>query len=139
MKAENNEKKTESPSAASLSGLIWSLSVSGSVYLGQRLAPDIEPQEPNLDLARHTIDTLQMLKDKTEGNRTGAETELLDSALYQLRMQFIETGKALKNKQPGDAPQPEDRPGSEAPETPAPPGAGKPADTPAPDAGKKPD
>ena len=120
MKAENNEKKTESPSAASLSGLIWTLSVSGNVYMGQRLSPEIEPQEPNLNLARHTIDTLQMIKEKTEGNRTDAETELLDSALHQLHLQFIETEKSLKDKKPEtEDPKPEDKPEPDAKETPA--------------------
>lgn len=118
MKAENNEKKIESPSAASLSGLIWTLSVSGNVYMGQRLSPEIEPQEPNLHLARHTIDTLQMIKERTEGNRTEAETELLDSALHQLHLQFVETEKALKDKQP-ETPKPEDKPEPDTKETPA--------------------
>ncbi len=42
------------------------------------------------DAARHVIDTLAMLKEKTQGNLAPEETRLLDSVLYDLRMKFVQ-------------------------------------------------
>ena len=45
------------------------------------------------DLAKHTIDTLDMLEEKTKGNLTKDEAGMLDSVLHQLRMMFVTTRK----------------------------------------------
>lgn len=47
--------------------------------------------EPNLALARQTIDTLEMLEGKTRGNLDDEEAKLLEGLLYELRMRFVET------------------------------------------------
>jgi hypothetical protein len=47
----------------------------------------------NLAAARHTIDILDMLKRKTQGNLEDAETRLLDSLLFELRMRVVEVSK----------------------------------------------
>jgi hypothetical protein len=39
--------------------------------------------------ARHAIDTVQMLYDKTQGNRTPEETEEFDRILHELRLSFV--------------------------------------------------
>ena len=54
---------------------------------GERVA------EPNLALARQTIDTLAMLETKTQGNLEQEEARLLEGLLYELRMRFVEVGK----------------------------------------------
>ncbi len=51
------------------------------------------PVEPNLLLARQTIDTLEMLTEKTRGNLTDTESKLLESILYELHMRFVEANK----------------------------------------------
>lgn len=43
----------------------------------------------DLSLAKHTIDTIDMLKAKTEGNRTDEEEELIKNILYDLKMKFV--------------------------------------------------
>lgn len=48
----------------------------------------------DLDLAKHQIDTLAMLEDKTQGNLTDDEKALLDQALYQIRMQYVQVAQA---------------------------------------------
>jgi hypothetical protein len=53
-----------------------------------------ELPEKNLPLARHTIDSLEMLQDKTRGNLDVEETRLLESLLYELRMRFVEASSA---------------------------------------------
>lgn len=44
--------------------------------------------EENLDQARYLIDTLGMLQEKTKGNLTPQEAELLEGVLYELRMKY---------------------------------------------------
>ncbi|HWZ81436.1 MAG TPA: DUF1844 domain-containing protein [Terriglobales bacterium] len=52
---------------------------------------------PHVDLigARHTIDTLSMLGDKTKGNLTQKEQTFLQNALYELRMAYVEVTNTL--------------------------------------------
>ena len=42
-------------------------------------------------VAQQTIDTLEMLRDKTLGNLDDSERQLVDSLLYELRMRFVES------------------------------------------------
>jgi len=53
--------------------------------------------QPQLDLigARQTIDTLSMLAEKTKGNLTSKEESLLQNALYELRMAYVEVTNAI--------------------------------------------
>lgn len=72
------------------------MSIIGSAYvhLGDAPDPDGQAVEPNLTLARNDIDLLRLLQDKTKGNLTGDEERLIDQALYDLRMRFVEVAKA---------------------------------------------
>lgn len=51
------------------------------------------------DLAKHTIDTLDMLEEKTKGNLTKDEAAMLDAVLHQLRMTFVTTRKEPEPQQ----------------------------------------
>ncbi len=70
------------------------LSIIGSAYvhLGDAPGPDGAPDR-DLALARQDIDLLGLLQEKTRGNLSGEEERLLDQALYDLRMRFIEVSK----------------------------------------------
>jgi hypothetical protein len=52
-----------------------------------------ERAEPDPLVAKQTIDTLEMLRDKTRGNLDDEERNLIDSLLYELQMRFVETGR----------------------------------------------
>ncbi len=56
-----------------------------------------EGQQPQVDLlgARQSIDMLSILLDKTKGNLAGSEQALIDSALFELRLAFLEITQAL--------------------------------------------
>ncbi len=71
------------------STLVVSLATSAMLYLGD--IPDPEGGKPtvNLQLARHTIDTLAMLEEKTQGNLSEEEASLLSRFLYDLRVRFV--------------------------------------------------
>ena len=79
--------------AIDFSTFILSLSHSALVHLGDAPLPDDQDPEQNLLLARQTIDLLGILQEKTRNNLTGEEERLLDQALYDLRLRFVEISK----------------------------------------------
>jgi hypothetical protein len=83
---------------ATLSMLMTSLGMQAMVALGLVVATAGEVPKPRLNEARHLIDTLALLEEKTAGNRTVDESALLESLLHELRMSFVavqsQTGKA---------------------------------------------
>ena len=73
------------PIPADFAGLVISLAAQASMLLG--LMPGGPP--PDLEGARGVISLVEMLQEKTRGNRTPEEDRLLDDVLYQLRMAFV--------------------------------------------------
>ncbi len=73
---------------------IASLYMSGMFQLGMLRE---EGQQPQVDLvgARHTIDTISMLEEKTRGNLTDNEKAVLQDCLFRLRMAFVEITNVL--------------------------------------------
>lgn len=71
------------------STFIVSLSTEVMFHLGEIPHPVSGEKKKDLPLAKHAIDTLAMLKEKTAGNLTEEEQRLLDGMLYDLRMAFI--------------------------------------------------
>jgi len=82
------------PPAMSFDQLVQSVYLTSIMQLGGT-AP--EGQQPQVDIlgARQSIDMLQVLKEKTQGNLSPEETRLLESALFELRMAFLEITQAL--------------------------------------------
>lgn len=66
---------------------VISLNAMALMHLGEM--EGLPEAERDLEAARHTIDTLVMLRQKTRGNLTLEEDKLLDSVLYDLRMKFL--------------------------------------------------
>ena len=78
------------------SSFCLSLATSALYHLGAVGDPESgEPSpEKNLALARQTIDALEMLESKTQGNLDEEEAKLLGGLLYELRVRFVEAGKS---------------------------------------------
>lgn len=71
-----------------------SLGTSALYHLGLLKDPETgRPGERNLDLARQTIDVLEMLQHKTRGNLDQEEQDLLQRLLTDLRMRFVEASR----------------------------------------------
>jgi len=69
---------------------VLSLATSAMVHMGLVPNPDQHDDEAkNLPLAQQTIDTLEMIQEKTRGNLDPDEAKLLQSVLYELRMGFV--------------------------------------------------
>jgi len=81
------------PPPANLTYLASSLSVQASICLGLMPDPSSGKSEKNLPLAKHLIDLLEVLQQKTEGNRTPEETEDIEAMLHQLRMLYVQICK----------------------------------------------
>ena len=52
----------------------------------------------NLPMAKHTIDTIVMLEEKTKGNLTAPESNLLSNLLYELRMSYLRALSQAQNE-----------------------------------------
>jgi len=73
---------------ASFEFLVLSLRVQAEIHLGVYPAPD--GAKADINIARHTIDLLKVLQDKTKGNLSLEEQRLLDNSLTELRFRFIQ-------------------------------------------------
>jgi hypothetical protein len=89
---------TEQESAGHLpeldfSSFILSLATTAQMGLGNMPNPQTNQSAQNLPVAKQMIDMLGLLKDKTKGNLTEDEQGLLDSILFNLRMQYVRTAE----------------------------------------------
>ena len=58
--------------------------------MGQLVDPATgQPTEPHFELAKHHVDTLQVLDEKTKGNLDANEAQMLEETLHQLRMLYV--------------------------------------------------
>ena len=73
---------------ASFATLVQSLLTQVLFYLGDLATRGGEPMI-NLDMAKHNIDTLSVIEEKTRGNLVEEEKRLLDAALYEARMRYV--------------------------------------------------
>ncbi len=71
------------------STFILSLASSALVQLGEVPNPDTGEMEENLLMAKHTIDILNMLQEKTRSCIDEEERRLLDGILYEMRMKYV--------------------------------------------------
>ena len=73
--------------------LIFSLSSTALFHFGEIADPQTNEKKKDLPLAKHTIDTIAMLKEKTEGNLSGEEQQFIDSVLTDLRWRYVKATK----------------------------------------------
>ena len=91
--SDSSNQKLPPPSFALI---VASFAAQASVALGQVPNPMTNKSEVNLDLAKHAIDMLAILQQKTKGNLTADETGMLEGVLHQMRMAYLEAQKAGK-------------------------------------------
>jgi hypothetical protein len=77
--------------AASLELLVTTLASEALVALGQIPHPATGQAHIHRGQAQYLIDTIDVLREKTKGNLTTDEEQMLESILHQLRMIFIQT------------------------------------------------
>ena len=70
---------------------VLSLAATAAVHFGDRLEPGAaEPGPVDLIAAEQMIDILALLEEKTRGNLTPDEQQLLETVLYELRLRYVE-------------------------------------------------
>ena len=94
-KSASNDTKSSGQSASQLpdinfASFIISLSSSALYLLGDIPDSETNKTQRNLTLAKQTIDILGLLKEKTVGNLTREESQMLESLLYDLRMRYVD-------------------------------------------------
>ena len=75
-----------------------SLASTALIALGKMPAPDDEAHPLDLETARHLIDVLAMLEVKTKGNLEEAESKLLASLVYDLRVAYVDVQQQQQQK-----------------------------------------
>jgi hypothetical protein len=102
MSSENEKQKKSDPMFMSL---LLSLEASAMQALGKMINPITNTTERNLDQARMTIDMIGMLENKTTGNLSEDEDNLLKRVLYQLRMNYLDERKKPEEETRQDSPE----------------------------------
>ena len=90
---EPSHEQTAHLPPASFSALVMSLYTQALIALGGIENPVTGKREKDLPQARWTIDLLGILEDKTRGNLSNDEKNILEANLYQLRMRYVEAVK----------------------------------------------
>jgi hypothetical protein len=72
------------------SSFLLGLASSVLIHLGLSPHPETGATQPNLLLARQSLDVLSMLREKTRGNLTGDEERFFENLLTDLRFRFVE-------------------------------------------------
>lgn len=91
-KAQPQEKPQQVP-PANMMTLINSLVLQALLYMGKLADPNDPQAKPqiNLEAAKHHIDMLEVLEEKTIGNLTDEEKQSLSLALHEMRMMYVQT------------------------------------------------
>jgi len=108
----------EHPPEMSFEQIVQSIYMTTILQLGGGTQPG---QQPKVELmgARQSIDMLSILAEKTRGSLTPAEAQLLDNALFEVRMAFLEVTQALARSAATRQPPPPGAPGAGQPGRPS--------------------
>jgi hypothetical protein len=76
------------------------LSIASAAYIGLGVVPSPNEESPRVDLelARQNIDLLELMEEKTRGNRSPEEDRLIEQLLFETRMKFIEKQREIELK-----------------------------------------
>ena len=92
---EQTTSGPEDPNAVTFVGFVLSLAHTAAFHFGDVPDPVTgQSSTANLAAAQQIIDILALLEQKTRGNLTAEERQLLEQLLYELRMRYVEISKA---------------------------------------------
>jgi hypothetical protein len=87
--AKTEPKQESDYPQVTFTNFVLSLSTSALFHFGDFPEHEGGASEKNLPAAKQTIDILDMLKEKTKGNLDENETNLIQGALYELKMRYV--------------------------------------------------
>lgn len=79
---------------ADFGSFVVSLGTNCMIHLGHIPHPETQKTARDLSSAKHTIDLLQMLRKKTEGNLVDEEKKLVDTLIHDLKSAYVQETKA---------------------------------------------
>jgi hypothetical protein len=88
-KKRTKETTTSPLPEVSFTGLIFSLSSSALFHMGEIADPSTGEKKKDLGLAKHAVDTIAMLREKTTGNLTPEEQKFVENVLTDLRWRYV--------------------------------------------------
>lgn len=78
---------------------VLSLKTQAEIAMGLlSIGDESERQEPDLRIARHSIDLLAMIGDKTRGNLSYDEQRLMENSLTELRFRYVQATEEQAKK-----------------------------------------
>jgi hypothetical protein len=87
---------------ASLEMLLTMLATEAMVALGQIAHPATGQPQPDLGQAQYLIDLVEVLREKTQGNLSANEQQLMETLLHQLRLAYVESAGGGQSGPPAD-------------------------------------
>jgi len=87
-------------SGISFMAFVLSLAHTAAVHFGDVPDPVSGARDANLPAAQQMIDILALIEEKTRGNLTAEERQLLEQVLFELRMRFVEAAKGPAPEKP---------------------------------------
>jgi len=84
---------TRSELEPNFSIFLTSLGMQAMIFLGEMPNPVNNETKVELERAKYMIDSIAMIKDKTQGNLSAEERKLMDDILYGLRLKYAEKSK----------------------------------------------
>jgi hypothetical protein len=91
--ANENVVKTAAEPQLDFFNYIASLGFQTMIFLGEMPNPVTNQTEKNLKQAKFLIDTLVILRDKTKGNLSKEEDDLLNGSIYELQLRYVDLSK----------------------------------------------
>lgn len=85
------------------SNFVTSLSLQALISLGEIENPLTNKKEKNLLQAKFLIDTLDMINEKTMGNLSQDEKNLIETVVYEMKMKFVQEAKGGQDDRQGTA------------------------------------
>jgi hypothetical protein len=79
--------------------LVFSLKTQAEMQLGLYGFGDEKPEAPNFPAARHAIELLAMISEKTRGNLALEEQRLVENSLTELRFRFVQISEESASEQ----------------------------------------
>ncbi|MBQ7617601.1 MAG: DUF1844 domain-containing protein [Desulfovibrio sp.] len=89
MAESSKQKANDLMPEVNFSTLVLSFASTALAQLGEVPEPLHGQKKVDQHMAKHTIDILDLLKEKTKGNLTRQEAEMLDSMLYELKLKYV--------------------------------------------------
>src|SRR4029450_5799781 len=89
----------DDPTAVTFVGFVLSLAHTAAYHFGDVPDPVTgQSGTANLGAAQQIIPILSLLEEKTRGNLTAEERQLLEQLLYELRMRYVEASKSAPSE-----------------------------------------